>query len=232
MTWTGDFEKTWREQFADCIDAVAGEEVRREVMPDGKPLPSGPREVIDWTRGAMERLDALLDERTRREVMTGCACRYPLARLQAAREAYGAAGDVAAAHRVLQEQFESFLRDLMGMDEDLVGEVLARGWGLAGALEGNRVVATKIPKSGNLEAYLRATDPEKRRRLYCHCPRVRGAVEAGVAIPETYCYCGAGYYRAIWEEIVQQPVEVEVLESVLAGGEVCAIAIHLPKKRR
>jgi len=44
----------------------------------------------------------------------------------------------------------------------------------------------------------------------------------------TYCYCGAGFYKGIWEEILQEPVEVEVLESVLKANEVCKIAIHLP----
>jgi predicted hydrocarbon binding protein len=48
------------------------------------------------------------------------------------------------------------------------------------------------------------------------------------ALPEDYCYCGAGFYKGIWEEILGEPVEVEVLESVLQGGDVCRIAIHLP----
>jgi len=47
-------------------------------------------------------------------------------------------------------------------------------------------------------------------------------------IPPIYCYCGAGFYKGIWEEILQQPVKVEVLKSVLAGDEVCTIAVHLP----
>ncbi|HUT21312.1 MAG TPA: hypothetical protein VM366_19345 [Anaerolineae bacterium] len=51
-----------------------------------------------------------------------------------------------------------------------------------------------------------------------------------MAIPEIYCYCGAGYYKGIWEAILGQPVRVEVLESVLKGGDVCTIAIDLPAK--
>jgi predicted hydrocarbon binding protein len=47
----------------------------------------------------------------------------------------------------------------------------------------------------------------------------------------TYCYCGAGFYQGIWEEILQQPVQVELLESVLKGDDVCKIAIYLPPKR-
>jgi hypothetical protein len=32
-----------------------------------------------------------------------------------------------------------------------------------------------------------------------------------------------------WEEILQEPVEIELLESVLKGDEVCKVAIHLPR---
>jgi predicted hydrocarbon binding protein len=45
-------------------------------------------------------------------------------------------------------------------------------------------------------------------------------------VPRLYCYCGAGFYQDIWETVLGRPVEVEVLETVLEGGEVCRIAIH------
>ena len=44
----------------------------------------------------------------------------------------------------------------------------------------------------------------------------------------TYCYCGAGFYKGLWEGILQKPVMVEILESVMKGDDVCKIAIHLP----
>ena len=46
---------------------------------------------------------------------------------------------------------------------------------------------------------------------------------------EEYCYCGAGFYKGIWETILGEQVRVEVLESVMMGGDVCKIAIHLPE---
>jgi len=70
--------------------------------------------------------------------------------------------------------------------------------------------------------------PEKKRQYYCHCPIVRDVIKVSETISPTYCYCGAGYYKGIWEEILQEPIEVEVLESVLKGDEVCKIAIYLP----
>jgi hypothetical protein len=195
------------------------------------------QEVIAWTRRAMERLDSLVGEEERKAIMTGCACQYPRSALQDVREAYEVSGgDLNLAHRMLQAQFELFLLDSLGLKDEIVGEVVERGWGLAGFLHGDTIVATKIPKSGNLVAYMQETDPQRRRRLYCHCPRVRDVLgnsdaEWASAIAETYCYCGAGFYKGIWEEILQAPVAVQVLESVLKGDDVCKIAIHLGRRR-
>jgi len=64
--------------------------------------------------------------------------------------------------------------------------------------------------------------------MYCHCPRVRELIiTGGESFSTTYCYCGAGFYKEIWEHILQRPVRVEVLESVLGGDDLCRIAIHL-----
>lgn len=129
---------------------------------------------------------------------------------------------------MLQVKFERFLRETLELEEELVVEIISRGWGLAGYREGNSIIATKIPKSGFLVDYFNETDPAEKRRLYCHCPRVRDGVGLEPALPEVYCYCGAGFYQGIWEEILGEPVTVEVLESVMAGDDVCKIAVHLP----
>lgn len=160
--------------------------------------------------------------------MTGCACQYPTEGLQEARQEYERSGDIARVHGLLRTRFRGFLQETLGLDEDTAEGVLRRGWGLAGMLDGNRIVATKIPKSGQLTEYLQESDTDRRRQLYCHCPRVRGALRTGVRLSPTYCYCGAGFYQGIWEEILQRPVEVELLASVLQGDEVCQVAVQLP----
>lgn len=227
-----DFERYWLAKFARCLEEAAGAEVRAQVMAGSDRLSatSAPEEVIAWTQGAMERLEALVDRGTSRAILTGCACHYPKADLQPMREAYQQSGDLDRAHRMLQAQFESFLRDTLRLSDELFAAVVSRGWGAAGIREGNRIVATKIPKSGYLVQYLEEPDPARKRQIYCHCPRVRDALRMGETLSPTYCYCGAGFYQGIWEEIVGQPVEVEVLESVLDGGEVCRIAIYLPER--
>jgi hypothetical protein len=232
MMETLDFEQAWLAKFSTCLDEAAGEETRQQVMAGSEALSaqSSSEEVIAWTQGAMERLGMLVDEGTASQVMTGCACQYPKQGLQAARQAYEETGDLVAVHRMLQAQFEAFLRNSLELKEEHVEEVVSRGWGLAGILDGDRIFATKIPKSGYLAAYMEESDPEKRRQYYCHCPRVREVLETHESLPVTYCYCGAGFYKGIWEEILREPVEVEVLESVLGGDEVCSIAVYLPMR--
>jgi hypothetical protein len=188
-----------------------------------------PREAaIAWTREAMGRLDYLVGESDRRAILTGCACQYPKAALAGLRKTYEETADLALVHGMLQAQFESLLRDTLQLDEDLVQDVVGRGWGSAGVLDGPTVVATKIPKSGFLLEYLREQGPSKKRQLYCHCPRIREVLKSSVTMSPTYCYCGAGFYKGIWEEILGEPVEVELLETVLQGDEVCRFAVHLP----
>jgi predicted hydrocarbon binding protein len=225
-----DFERAWLRKLSAGLDEVAGQEVRDQVLLGSESLSSeSPREeVIDWTRDAMERLDSLVEEADRRVILTSCACQYPKAALQGAKHAYEETGDVALAHQMLQEQFEAFLRETLELDEEGVATIVDRGWGSAGVMEGSTIIATKIPKSGHLLDYLAETDPAKKRELYCHCPRVRDALRFSTSLSPTYCYCGAGFYKGIWEEILQQPVEVELLESVLQGDEVCKFSVHLP----
>jgi hypothetical protein len=225
-----DFERAWLAKFSTSLDAIAGEEIRNAVMLGSENLSSrsSPREIIAWSKGAMERLDSLVGEQDRKAVMAACACQYPKSDLQPIRERYEATRDVDLAHRMLQEQFESFLRNSLGLSDELIADIVQRGWGAAGVKQGHTIIATKIPKSGYLVQYMQEPDPQKKRQYYCHRPRIRDVLENSGTISPTYCYCGAGFYKGIWEEILQKPVEVEVLETILKGDGVCKIAIHLP----
>lgn len=227
-----DFEKIWLSKFSECLSRLAGEEVRKEIMEGGENLSEETRreEVINWTKRAMKKLDDLVDEKKRTDIMTSCACQYPKSDLKEAKEKYEETKDVDMVHQMLQEKFESFLKEVLRLDSELVEEIVKRGWGLAGIKKGDTIIATKIPKSEFLVEYMNEKDPEKRRLYYCHCPRVRDALKISERISPTYCYCGAGFYKGIWEEILQEPVKVEVLETVLRGDDVCKIAIYLPRE--
>ena len=226
-----DFDRYWLEKFSQCLEENAGVEVRAAVMQGSEPLSinSDRQDIADWTKTAMEELSTLVDEEKLKTIMTSCACKYPKSDLQDIRKIYAETQDLDKVHSMLQQRFEIFLRDSLELDMAMVTEIIKRGWGLAGIIDGDTIIATKIPKSGFLVEYMNEPDSQKKRQYYCHCPRVREIVKFGHKLPITYCYCGAGFYKGIWEEIIQKSVEVEVLESVLDGGEVCKIAIHIPK---
>ena len=150
--------------------------------------PSSREDVIQWSREAMEKLDQLLDEKASKEIMTQCACQYSKEALRPMRSAFEETGDIRVPHRMLQEQFESFLHDTLKLEANIIEDIVERGWGAAGIIKDNKIIATKIPKSGYLLEYLNEPDADKRRQLYCHCPRIRDVLKAGETISTTYCY--------------------------------------------
>ncbi|MFX1598252.1 MAG: hypothetical protein ACFFC5_04230 [Promethearchaeota archaeon] len=233
MSKSSDFEKIWLSKFSKCLGRVVGEEIRREIMEGGENLSqeTSREEVINWTKRAMKKLDNLVDRKKRIDIMSSCACQYPKSDLQVIRKKYEETKDLDLVHQMLQEQFESFLKEVLRLDSKLVKEIVKRGWGSAGVKKGDTIIATKIPKSGFLVEYMNEKDPEKKRQYYCHCPRIRDILKTSQRISPTYCYCGAGFYKRIWEEILQKPVEVEVLETVLKGDNLCKIAIYLPGEK-
>jgi len=231
MTEEFDFEKFWLNKFSNCLDEVAGEEARKDVMTGSEQLSdaSSREDVINWSNQAMERLSSLVNEEMQIDVMTGCACNYPQSQLHEIREKYEQTKDINLAHQMLQKQFESLLKDTLKLNEDIIKKIIKKGWSSAGVKEGNVIIATKIPKSAYIKQYFETSDPDEKRAIYCHCPRVRDALKSSIKnLPEIYCYCGAGFFKAIWEEILQKSVKVKVLESVMKGNQVCKIAIYLP----
>jgi hypothetical protein len=225
-----DFEKYWLSKFSKCLGEIVGEDIQKEVMRGSKELSSrsNSEQVVKWSQEAMEKLDSLVDEEKRIEIMTGCACEYLKSDLREIRKAYEETENIDLVHQMLRKQFISFLKTSLELNDEFIKDILNRGWGLAGIKKGNMIIATKIPKSGFLLEYMKETDPEKKRALYCHCPRVRDILKTSdKRLSATYCYCGAGFYKAVWEEILQKPVKVEVLESVMKGDDVCKIGICL-----
>lgn len=234
MPETFDFERAWLAKLALGIEKQAGDGIRDEVLKDSQELneKSSRADVIAWSKAALQRLEELVGENQARQIMTGCACQYPKDQLTDIQIEFEVEKNVDLAQKRLQERFIHFLEFDLGIDEAIIAKILSRGWGLAGVKQGNTIIATKLPKSGYLMDYLNESDSQRKRQYYCHCPRVRELLNTGETISPLYCYCGAGYYKGIWETITQRPVQVEVQASVLWGDEVCRIAIQLPEDIR
>jgi len=97
-----------------------------------------------------------------------------------------------------------------------------------GVRVGNIVYESKIPHM--TKEYLAETDEDKRRYYFCHCPWVKESLKRGRSnLSPTFCNCSAAFHKKPWEVIYGQPIQAEVLESVLQGDLRCRIAIHLPE---
>jgi effector-binding domain-containing protein len=201
----------WLDRLAEGLDRCAGPDIRRRVMAGSEALkPDSPGEAqAAWARDMVARLDsAIEDDGTRCQIMAGCAHVFPQARIDRARAEYERlAGDIDA------------LLAFMHADPMHFYAMPRR--------EGNRIVVSKQP--AERQRYEAATDPAEKRAAYCHCRMIKAAIRAQDQVSPTYCYCGGGWYRRLWEGILGQPVGIELRESVLQGDERCTFAIVLPE---
>lgn len=228
MSGGTEFESVWLRRLSRALETYCTPGAAAYVMDNPDPVADDTAGgAVGWTESMIMRLNQVSGPDVTMEVMTACACRHPSEGLEEARSVWESTGDIDRVLEILQAKFEDFLRGTLGLSEDEVDFVVSRNMGLAGIREGDSIVATKIPKSGFLREYIAESDPVRRRALYCHCPRIRNDIP-GAELSPLYCYCGAGFYKALWDDILGTPVTVEVLESILDGGDVCRIAIHPP----
>jgi hypothetical protein len=199
------------ERLVENLNRFAGEPVASQVMAGSETyhqLTYYERAI--WFKGAMKRLDSLVDERTRRNIMISAGDRFPRERIQMLRDVYQRTGDL------------DQLLEIMAADRSL-GD---RSWYERPSRQGNVIYVTKDPVLPDEHA--QAKTKEGKRAAYCHCRFLQEAIQAGITMSRTYCYCGAGWYDQLWSGIVGQPVRLETVESVLQGDDRCTFAIHLP----
>ncbi|MCJ7634717.1 hypothetical protein MUP77_20290 [Candidatus Bathyarchaeota archaeon] len=98
-----------------------------------------------------------------------------------------------------------------------------------GVLEGNVVLKSKIPFAP--AKWLQEKDPKMRRYYACHCQLARDRILTDNSKPlATFCHCSAGYEKLPLEVALGVPLEVEVLENVLEGGDRCRFAIKITRQ--
>jgi effector-binding domain-containing protein len=198
------FFVNWQERLAENLKQVLPEDATKEVArgSDEITLESSGDERVNWVKGAMGRLDELADEEQKFEILSRCAHIFSPKRIERLKAVY-------QRNRDIDEVLEAMREDPDWYEEPV--------------REGDVIYVTKVPR--NPEEYEAATDEAERRLHYCHCAIARRSLGQ---IPPTFCLCGAGWYRQIWEGILGKPVRVELLKSLAAGDDTCQFAIHLP----
>lgn len=198
----------WEKLFAEGAEKVLGASARQTLMQGVETITpaSSFAEYTAWIQGAIDRLDALADDaQLKCQVVSHCAHVFPQERIDHLREIYHS------------RPFDDILHEMYRDDF----------WYEKPVRRGNVIYMRKNPYDP--EGYHNAQTPAERRRAYCHCPFVHPYLdEIPARLSPTFCYCGAGWYRRLWEGILGQPVKIAHVETLLRGQDQCTLTITLP----
>jgi len=199
----------WDRLLAEGVERTLGGEARQRVMAGIERIaPESPlEEYAEWIRGAMDVLDSLTDDpEDKYQVLSCCAHVFPEERITHLRSIYERAREI---DDVLQEMYQ---------DPD---------WYEDPVRVGSVLHMRKVPYDP--AGYEQGATPVERRRAYCHCEFVRPYLDQVPSrMSSTFCLCGSGWYRRLWEGILGQPVRIEHVETLLQGHDQCTLTITLP----
>lgn len=222
----------------DRLGRLAGEHKRDQVFEgiDLPPLGITAREKAQITAVLMDRLERLVDPQICVQILSPSLRDLPDEHYQADREIYLQCANLDEYLEKRGQEFIAMLETLkeegrLFFTQEVTGEVIdyvrQHPEISQGVREGDRLIEVKIPYM--TKQYLAETDEQLKRYAYCHCPWVRESILDGdVRVSSRFCACSAGFVKKPWEVIFGQPLQAEVVESVLQGDLWCKIAIHLP----
>ena len=203
----------WMKKVSKSLDQYVGESTRKKVMKGSEELKSSSsgKKKAKWMAKAIDKVDELIEEDIRKEVLVNCSHIFPKSRIKPLKSKYKETGSIDAVIK------------LMHKDTSWQGlsyyEYPKR--------EGHVIYVTKIPC--NPVKFDKAANGDEKKFYYCHCRLVKTSLKASeINISSTFCYCGAGWYKSLWEGVLDKPVQVELLQSVIKGDNCCEFAVHLP----
>jgi len=220
------------------LASIAGEETRRKVFqgfmlpPLGLPQENYPR----ITQKIMDKMEADLSRETCRKVLTWNYHKLPVEAFKEKKERFEKATSIdkylKGEHKRLIEELERSMKDgRLWFEQEITLEglefVRSNQEICTGVKCGDKIYVTKIPYMP--KQYLKEKNPTLKRYYVCHCPLVRSAICEGIEISPMFCYCSGGYEKVHFDVIFDEPIEVELLESVLKGDMRCRFANKIPK---
>ncbi|NHJ40159.1 MAG: hypothetical protein FK731_09020 [Asgard group archaeon] len=226
------------DNLAKALDEIVKPEKAKKILEgiDFPPLGTTADKKPVFTKKVVERLVENLDEKTCHKVLVSNLHGIPKESYKRQRENFLKAKNV---DEYLKERHENFIKTLekfrdektlfftQEVDDEVIEQVKNNQQIEGGLRKGNIVYAEKIPYM--TKKFLNETDDNKKKYYYCHCSWVREALKTGdVKVPSKFCDCSAGYYKNQWDVILDQPVEVDTIETIIDGDSRCLFAIHLP----
>jgi hypothetical protein len=193
--------ENWAGKLENGLRKHLGDEVADNIMTGSEILESNDcRSQAEWMKQAMSKLDRAIDnEQTKIKILTPCSCSCFEEHIEHFKRVWAESGDI----------------------DQLLDEMHGRVFGVKPVREGNVLYIQKMPRFP--EEHANAKTPEEKKFYFCHCDYARSASE----ISKTYCYCGAGWCKRIWEEVLGRKVRVDITHSVLQNDDYCRFAVHL-----
>ena len=183
-----------------CVEHFAGKTIATKVMEGSEQITekTDKRKIAEWVKGAMERLDALVDERTRVQIMKNCGY------------------NCAEVNRRVIERAVARRKKYKSVDEFLEAE------------QRKPMKGTRLAREGNIlyQFYTPQEYTRPKGLIRCYCDLVSG-LPAEDKISITYCNCSKGFVEKFWESVLERPVEVDLIQSAVSGAKECKFAIHL-----
>ncbi len=192
----------WVEKLNESLVYYTDESVREFVMEGSENLHNlNEIEKANWVKQALDKLDQLVPEKDKRyDIMTHCSCDCADHLIENFREEYRKNNDI----------------------DDLLDKMYKNPFYVRPRREGDIIYFVKV--ACNKEGYDKATTPKEKRYHYCHCDYIKAA---DLPISPTHCFCSAGWYKRIWEGILERPIKVEMVKSIMQGDDKCEFAVHL-----
>jgi hypothetical protein len=180
-----------------CVEQLSGKTIAMKVMEGSEQITekTDKRKTAEWVKNAMEKLDALVDEKTRVQIMQNCGY------------------NCAKKNSKVIERAVARRRKHASIDEFLEAE------------QQKPMKGTKLAREGNI-LYQFYTPQAFTRPMRCYCGLLRDLPNEET-ISKTYCNCARGFVEKFWETILEKPVKVDLLQSVVSGDKECKFAIHL-----
>ena len=216
-----------------------GEEKRDEILPkEGlPPLGMPDTEKMSVTRKIVEKMEKVLDPSDCKKILADVAHGLPRDFRKGEREKFLKAGNI---DEYLKQKRKNAIAELekhrddgslfynQYISDEVVEYVKSRPDVLSGERRGSTIYHTKIPYM--VQEYLEETDERKKRYYACHCAWARESIlDDAVDVSSNFCHCSGGFTKMPWEAALDQPLEYDMVKSVLKGDDECSFVIHLPE---
>lgn len=221
---------------------IAGDATGRKVFdgivfpPLGMPQEDYPR----LTQTIMDRMESELSRSKCREIMTWNYHQVPVSVFSDAKKRFEKSSSLdeylkGEHERLVQEMKACMKEGRLWYEQEITPEVLEFVKNNqeinTGVRRGDKIFKVKIPYAPKL--FLKENDPAMKKYYACHCQLVRTALRDGrPVISPAFCYCSAGFEKLHFDVIFGEPVEAEVLETLLNGDPRCRFAIKIPKNKQ